>query len=255
MSTIEEVALTKVPQITLSFWIIKILATTVGETGGDALSMTMDLGYAISSAIFFLLFLITIAAQITAKSFYPFLYWTVIITTTTFGTTMADFADRSLGIGYVGGSMILFTVLMIVLIMWRFFLGFISVDNITSPKVEIFYWMTILFSQTLGTAFGDFMADSSGLGYKGSAFVFAAALTLVAILYFRTKISTTLLFWIAFILTRPLGATVGDLLTKPFASGGLHLNRISSSIIILMMMIGCILLVGRRAGSHTNNFK
>ena len=242
-----EMALSKVPGVTLAFWTIKIAATTLGETGGDALSMTMHLGYALSTAIFFSLFVATVAAQVASKSFHPFLYWAVIVATTTAGTTMADYADRSLGIGYVGGSLMLFTILMIVLGLWRVSVGSVSVDNITSPKAEGFYWMTILFSNTLGTALGDFLADNSGLGYEGAAIVFACALALVAAVYFYTKVSRTLLFWLAFILTRPLGATVGDLLTKPMANGGLNLSRISSSLIIAVFMIGCILFKSQRA--------
>jgi uncharacterized membrane-anchored protein len=245
-----EIALSKVPEVTLAFWIIKIAATTLGETGGDALSMTMHLGYALSTAVFFSLFIGAVAAQVASKSFSPLLYWAVIVATTTAGTTMADYADRSLGIGYVGGSLMLFTILMIVLGLWWLSMGTVSVNNITSRKAELFYWMTILFSNTLGTALGDFLADSSGLGYEGAAIVFAGALALVAGTYFYTKVSRTLLFWSAFILTRPLGATVGDLLTKPIANGGLNLSRISSSLIITIFMIGCILFMSQRAGGH-----
>ncbi len=245
-----EIALSKVPEVTLAFWIIKIAATTLGETGGDALSMTMHLGYALSTAVFFSLFIGAVAAQVASKSFSPLLYWAVIVATTTAGTTMADYADRSLGIGYVGGSLMLFTILMIVLGLWWLSMGTVSVNNITSRKAELFYWMTILFSNTLGTALGDFLADSSGLGYEGAAIVFAGALALVAGTYFYTKVSRTLLFWSAFILTRPLRATVGDLLTKPIANGGLNLSRISSSLIITIFMIGCILFLSQRAGGH-----
>ncbi|MBV8886370.1 MAG: hypothetical protein JO235_20580 [Chroococcidiopsidaceae cyanobacterium CP_BM_RX_35] len=250
MNRSSKIRLSKVPEVTLAFWIIKIAATTLGETGGDALSMTMNLGYAISSAVFFAFFIVTVAAQIAAKSFHPFLYWAVIVATTTAGTTMADYADRSLGIGYIGGSLILFTILMIVLGLWRFSMGSISFNYIASRQVEIFYWVTILSSNTLGTALGDFLADDSGLGYEGGAIVFAGALVLVAAAYFYTKASPALLFWSAFILTRPLGATVGDLLTKPIASGGLNLSRISSSLIIAIFIIGCILLTPQRAGGH-----
>jgi uncharacterized membrane-anchored protein len=245
-----EIALSKVPEVTVAFWIIKIAATTLGETGGDALSMTMHLGYALSTAVFFSLFIGAVAAQVASKSFSPLLYWAVIVATTTAGTTMADYADRSLGIGYVGGSLMLFTILMIVLGLWWLSMGTVSVNTITSRKAELFYWMTILFSNTLGTALGDFLADSSGLGYEGAAIVFAGALALVAGTYFYTKVSRTLLFWSAFILTRPLGATVGDLLTKPIANGGLNLSRISSSLIITIFMIGCILFMSQRAGGH-----
>lgn len=247
----ETLAQSKVPQVTLVFWIIKIAATTLGETAGDALSMTADLGYAASTAIFFAVFLAVVVAQIRARSFHPFLYWAVIVATTTAGTTMADFADRSLGIGYVGGSLILLAILLLVLGAWRVTIGDVSVGNITAPKVEIFYWTTILFSNTLGTALGDFLADDSGLGYEGGALVFAGVLALVAAAYFFTRISRTWLFWLAFILTRPLGATLGDLLTKPIANGGLDLSRISSSSVIAVFMIGCILLVSQKAGSHS----
>jgi uncharacterized membrane-anchored protein len=250
MNRVIEIRSSKVPEVTLAFWIISIAATTLGETGGDALSMTMQLGYAISTAIFFALFIVTVAAQVTSKSLHPFLYWSVIVATSTAGTTMADYADRSLGIGYVGGSLILFAILMLVLGLWRFSMGSVSIANITSPKVEIFYWTAILFSNTLGTALGDLLADDSGLGYEGGALVFAGALVLVAAAYFYTKMSHTLLFWLAFILTRPLGATVGDLLTKPEANGGLDLSRISSSSLIAIFIIGCILFTSERASNH-----
>ncbi len=243
----DAMCITKVPEVAFLFWIIKVAATTLGETGGDALSMTMHLGYALSSVFFFSLFIITAVAQITSKSFRPFLYWIVIIATTTAGTTIADFADRSLGIGYVGGSLILFTILLMVLGLWRICLGSISFDHIASPKVEIFYWTTILFSNTLGTALGDFFADDSGLGYEGGALVFAIALAIIAGVYFYTKISRTILFWLAFILTRPLGATLGDLLTKPSTAGGLNLDRISSSVAIAVFVAGCILLTPYRS--------
>jgi uncharacterized membrane-anchored protein len=238
----------KVAQVTVVFWVIKILATTLGETGGDALSMTMNLGYALSTAIFFAFFIVTVSAQVSAKSFHPFLYWAVIVATTTAGTTMADFADRSLGIGYVGGSLILLALLLAVLALWRFSVGSVSVDHIATPKMEIFYWVTILFSNTLGTALGDFFADDSGLGYDGAALVFAGALAILAAAYFFTTLSHTLLFWLAFILTRPLGATVGDLLTKPVAHGGLDLSRISSSAIITAIIIVLIAISSRMTG-------
>ncbi len=240
----------KVPHVAIAYWIIKIAATTLGETGGDALSMTLNLGYLLSTAIFMVCFLVALTAQIRVKSFHPFLYWTVIVTTTTVGTTMADYADRSLGIGYVGGSLILFALLMAVLGLWRYTVGSISFSNITSTKVEIFYWVTILFSNTLGTALGDFLADTSGVGYERGAMVFGGALVLVAAAYFFTNTSRTLLFWTAFILTRPLGATLGDLLTKPRENGGLNLSRISSSLVIAAFMVICILITGRKAGAH-----
>jgi uncharacterized membrane-anchored protein len=250
MTSIDRSGISKVPEVTLGFWIIKIAATTLGETGGDALSMTMQLGYALSSAIFIGLFVVAVAVQIGAKTFHPFLYWLVIVATTTAGTTMADFADRSLGIGYAGGSSILFALLVASLAVWYLAAGSVSVATITSPKVEMFYWVTILFSQTLGTALGDWMATTTGLGYEGGALVFAAALALVAAAYFWTGISRTLLFWSAFILTRPLGATVGDFLDKPRAEGGLELSRISASVALAVIMIACILLLPQRAGEH-----
>ncbi len=240
----------KVPQVAIAFWIIKIAATTLGETGGDALSMTMKLGYAVSTIIFLACFIIALAVQVKARSFHAFLYWTVIVTTTMVGTTMADYADRSLGIGYVGGSLILFGLLMLILAFWWFSVGSISFRDITSPRVEIFYWVTILFSNTLGTALGDFLADTQGVGYERGALVFAGALTLVAAAYFFTSISRTALFWSAFILTRPLGATLGDLLTKPRENGGLNLSRISSSLAIAFVMVLCILVTSQRAGHH-----
>jgi uncharacterized membrane-anchored protein len=245
-----ELGPSKVPEVTLAFWVIKVAATTLGETGGDALSMTMHLGYALSTAVFFTLFMVAVAAQVASNTFRPFLYWGVIVATTTAGTTMADFADRSLGIGYVGGSLVLLIILMSVLGLWRFSVGSVSFNQIVSRKVEAFYWATILFSNTLGTALGDFFADDSGLGYEGAAIVFAGTLALVAVVYFRTKVSRTLLFWLAFILTRPLGATLGDLLTKPFAHGGLNLGRISSSLAIAIFIVGCILFTSKKAGRH-----
>ena len=227
----------KVPEVTLGFWIIKIIATTLGETGGDAVSMTMQLGYAVSSIIFIAIFLVAAGAQITAKAFHPFLYWAVIVATTTAGTTMADFADRSLGIGYAGGASILFALLMTSLLVWYLTLGSVSVTTVTSRKVELFYWTTILFSQTLGTALGDWMADTNGIGYEGGALVFGAGLALVAAAYFYTNISRALLFWAAFILTRPLGATLGDLLDKPLADGGLEIGRFYATAVLAALMI------------------
>lgn len=240
----------KVPEVTLIFWIIKICATTLGETAGDAVTMTMRLGYAVGSAIFLTAFIVIAAAQIRAKSFHPFLYWAVIVATTTAGTTMADYADRSLGIGYVGGSMILTTLLILVLGLWCISVGTVSVNNITSPEAETFYWIAILFSNTLGTALGDFLADDSGLGYAGGAMVFAGALVFIAAAYFFSRASHTLLFWLAFILTRPLGATLGDLLTKPYADGGFNQSRITASAIIAIFIIASIWLMPQRAGSH-----
>ena len=240
----------KVPEVTLVFWLIKILATTLGETGGDAVSMSLNLGYAISSLIFIGIFVVAVVAQIAAKSFHPFLYWVVIVATTTAGTTMADFADRSLGIGYAGGSSLLFVLLLASLGVWHWSAGSVSVETITSPKAEMFYWVTILFSQTLGTALGDWMADTNGLGYEGGALVFAAGLALVAAGYFFTNVSRTLLFWGAFILTRPLGATVGDLLDKPLANGGLAFSRYTASAILAVVIVTCILFLPQRTGKQ-----
>jgi uncharacterized membrane-anchored protein len=248
-------AASKVPEVAIAFWIIKIAATTLGETGGDALSMTMNLGYALSTIIFLACFLVAVSAQIRAKSFHRFLYWTVIVATTTVGTTMADFTDRSLGVGYAGGSLILLGALAAVLGLWRWAAGSISFRDITSPKVEMFYWITILFSNTLGTALGDWLADTPGVGFANGAFVFAGALTLVAAAYFFTKTSRTFLFWAAFILTRPLGATLGDLLTKPHAEGGLNLSRIASSLVLAVFMVACILFTSRSAGQHPGDEK
>src|SRR5258708_3775503 len=245
-----ENGMSKVPAVTLGFWIIKIIATTLGETGGDAVSMTLNWGYAVSSALFIGVFVLAVAAQIASKSFHPFLYWLVIVCTTTAGTTMADFADRSLGIGYPGGSLILFALLMASLGIWHWQAGSISVDTVASPKIEMFYWTAILFSQTLGTALGDWMADSNGLGYEGGALVFAAGLILVLAAYFYTNVSRTLLFWSAFILTRPLGATLGDFLDKPVANGGPPFCRFYSTAILAALMVALIVLVPQRAGKH-----
>jgi uncharacterized membrane-anchored protein len=242
--------MSKVPAVTLAFWGIKIIATTLGETGGDAVSMTLNLGYALSSALFIAIFVVAVAAQVAAKRFHPFLYWSVIIATTTAGTTMADFADRSLGIGYPGGSLILFACLMASLGVWYWRAGSIAMDTVASPRIEAFYWTAILFSQTLGTALGDWMADSNGLGYEGGALVFGAALVLVAAAYFFTNVSRTLLFWCAFILTRPLGATVGDFLDKPMADGGLAIGRFYASAVLVVLIVGLIMMVPQRAGQH-----
>lgn len=246
-------ALSKVPGVTLIFWIIKIAATTLGETAGDAVSMSMKLGYLAGTGIFALIFLMAVAAQIRAKGYHPFLYWTTIIATTTVGTTLADFADRSLGIGYAGGSTLLFALLMASLLIWYRTLGSISVDTVSTPKAELFYWMTIMFSQTLGTALGDWTADTAGLGYVGGAMVFSALLLLVVAAYFRTQISRTILFWIAFILTRPLGAVVGDFLDKPLAAGGLALSRYSASITLLVFIAACILIFERSTAKQTSS--
>jgi uncharacterized membrane-anchored protein len=250
MNQIAKETLTKVPAVTLGFWIIKILATTLGETGGDAVSMTMGLGYALASIIFIAIFLVAVFIQIMAKAFHPFLYWAVIVATTTAGTTMADFADRSLGIGYTGGASTLFVLLMASLGIWYWVEGSISVETVKTPRVEMFYWLAIMFSQTLGTALGDWMADTSGFGFEGGALIFSAGLLLLVILYYTTKVSPTLLFWAAFILTRPLGATVGDLIDKPIAHGGFNFGRFTASAVILVLMIAGILLFPQRAGVH-----
>ncbi|MEO6958449.1 MAG: hypothetical protein ABI228_07875 [Burkholderiaceae bacterium] len=247
MNSIVKEGLTKLPEVTLGFWIIKIAATTLGETGGDAVTMSMSLGYLVGTAIFAAVFIVAVRAQISAKQLHPFLYWAVIVATTTAGTTLADLVDRSLGVGYLGGSLLLFALLAASLGLWRWSLGSVSVNTIASPKAEAFYWVTIMFSQTLGTALGDWMADGAGLGYEGGALVFSAGLALVAAAYFWTSLSRTLLFWIAFILTRPLGATVGDLLDKPIAHGGLALSRYSASAALAAFIIACIVLLPQRA--------
>lgn len=247
MTDRESGMLSKVPAITLAFWIIKIVATTLGETGGDAVSMSMDLGYAVASVIFIGIFVVTVAAQIAARAFYPALYWLVIVATTTAGTTMADYATRSMGIGYPGGSALLFALLMASLLVWYFAAGSVSVERIVSRRVEAFYWVTILFSQTLGTALGDWMADTNGFGYDGAALVFGAGLAVIAGAYYLTAISRTLLFWSAFVLTRPLGATLGDFLDKPIDHGGLALDRYAASGVLALMMIVLVIFAGRSA--------
>jgi len=254
--------LTKVPAITLGFWIIKILATTLGETGGDTVSMTwlgettvqagqsgLD-GYLVGTGIFGLLLAVLVWAQIRARRFNPWLYWATIIASTTAGTTLADFADRSLGIGYAGGSALLLACVFAMLALWYRSEGTVSVDTVNTPKVEAFYWATITFSQTLGTALGDWMADDSGLGYIGAALVFLAALAIVVALYYWTGVSRVLLFWAAFILTRPLGATVGDFLDKPHDEGGLDFSRPLASAILAIFIVACILLIPQRPGTH-----
>ncbi|MFZ2079317.1 MAG: hypothetical protein WAV38_22245 [Xanthobacteraceae bacterium] len=243
-------AATKVPQLTLGFWIVKIAATTLGETGGDSVTMTLNWGYLTGTAIFLAALVILVALQIASKKFHPFLYWATIVASTTFGTTMADFADRSLGIGYTGGSTMLLALVVGTLALWRWSEGSISVNTVVTPKVEVFYWMAITFSQTLGTALGDWMADSTSLGYAGGALVFGAALAALAILYFWTDVSRVLLFWVAFILTRPLGATVGDFLDKPVHDGGLAFSRPIASAIIAAFIVLCVLLLPQRAGRH-----
>ena len=250
MSKAASIALSKVPEVTLVFWIIKIAATTLGETGGDSVTMTLNWGYLVGTALFLAVLVVLVVFQIVAKKFHPFLYWATIVASTTFGTTMADFADRSLGIGYAGGSSLLLLCLLTALGLWYWSLGSISVDTVNTPKVETFYWVAITFSQTLGTALGDWMADSTGLGYKGGALVFAAGLAAVAAAYFWTNASRVLLFWAAFILTRPLGATVGDFLDKPVSDGGLAWSRPLASAVIAAFILACLLLLPQRAGRH-----
>jgi len=247
MKTSTEQALTKVPEVTLGFWLIKIAATTLGETGGDAVSMSMNLGYLLGTVIFAAIFVAAVIWQIKAREFHPFLYWVTIIATTTVGTTLADFADRSLGIGYLGGSSLLLALLVGSLLLWHRTLGSVSVSTVSSPRAEAFYWVTIMFSQTLGTALGDWTADTAGLHYAGAAIVFGGLLAMIATAYYWTRVSRTLLFWAAFILTRPLGAVVGDLLDKPLNAGGLALNRYSASAALLAFMLTGILLFRQRA--------
>jgi uncharacterized membrane-anchored protein len=239
-------AYSKVPAVTLMFWLVKIAATTLGETGGDALSMSLGLGYLASTAIFAVIFAVAVAAQIRAKQFHPWLYWLTIIATTTVGTTLADFADRSLGIGYAGGASLLLGLLIASLATWYRALGSVSVDTVSSRDAEIFYWVTIMFSQTLGTALGDWTADTAGLGYSGGAALFTGLLAVVAAAYFFTALSRTALVWAAFILTRPLGAVVGDFLDKPVAEGGLALSRYAASAVLLIFIVACIRLFPQR---------
>ena len=248
----EQDAPVKVPEVTFVFWTIKVAATTLGETAGDAVSMSMNLGYLVGTAIFATIFVAAVAVQIAAKRFRPFLYWLAIIATTTVGTTLADFADRSLGIGYAGGTTLLLVLLLGSLAIWYWTLGTVSVTSISSPKAEAFYWLTIMFSQTLGTALGDWTADTEGLGYAGGAGIFAALLGIVATLAYTTRVSRTVLFWAAFILTRPLGAVVGDFLDKPVSSGGLALSRYSASTVLLAFIVGCIVLFKQRPAARAH---
>ncbi|WP_150566910.1 hypothetical protein [Pandoraea morbifera] len=252
MSESNQHALSKVPEVTLVFWVIKIAATTLGETGGDAVSMSMNLGYLVGTAIFAVIFAVAVTAQIRARAFHPLLYWATIIATTTVGTTLADFADRSLGVGYAGGSTILLALLGASLWLWYRTTGSVSVSSITTPRAEAFYWVTIMFSQTLGTALGDWTADTAGLGYTGAAMVFGALLLMLVAAYFWTRLSRTFLFWAAFILTRPLGAVVGDFLDKPVSAGGLELSRYSASLTLLAFILTSLLVFRQRAAAKAH---
>jgi len=245
-------AVSKVPEVTLLFWAIKIAATTLGETGGDAVSMSLDLGYLLSTAIFAAVFAVAVAAQIRAKAFHPWLYWLTIIATTTVGTTLADFADRSLGIGYTGGSALLLALLLASLALWYRTTGTIAIDSVSSPRSEAFYWVTIMFSQTLGTALGDWTADTQGLGYTGAMIIFGGLLAVLAALYFWTTISRTALFWAAFVLTRPFGAVVGDFLDKPHEEGGLELSRFVASGALLAFIVICLLVFRQRPARRSH---
>lgn len=251
----------KVPQVTLLFWIIKILATTLGETGGDAVTMSWlgettasgnGLGYLIGTAIFGVIFIAAVLVQIMAKKFHPFLYWLTIVATTTVGTTLADYCTRSLGIGYAGGSTILLILVIASLLTWRWSTGSISVETVSTPKVEMFYWVTIMFSQTLGTALGDWVADTNQMGYLGAAAIFGGLLVATALLYYFTSLSRAVLFWAAFILTRPLGAVVGDFLDKPHAQGGLALSRYSASLGLLVVIVILILIIPQKPASKAH---
>lgn len=243
-------AASKVPAITFTFWIIKILATTLGEVGGDAVTMSMDLGYLVGTAIFATIFAVFVALQIRARAFDRWLYWATIIASTTVGTTLADYADRSLGIGYTGGSSLLLGLLLLTLFAWYRTTGTIAVDSVRDARSELFYWLTITFSQTLGTALGDWVADTQGQGYVGGIAIFGGLLVLVAILYFATRVSRTALFWAAFVLTRPLGAVVGDFLDKPVAKGGLELSRYTGSLVLLVAIVLCIALFPQRPATR-----
>jgi len=255
MNDVSKQALTKVPAVTLGFWVIKVLATTLGETGGDTVTMTLNWGYAAGVALFGVALMALIAAQIFAKRFHATLYWATIVASTTFGTALADFADRSLGIGYTGGSLLLLGCLLATLGLWRWSQGTVSVSTVSTPKVEAFYWATITFSQTLGTALGDWLADTRGFGYERGALVFAAALIAVVALYYWTGVSRVTLFWVAFILTRPLGATVGDFLDKPVADGGLALSRPLASAVIAAVIVALLIVLPQRPGHHSREVK
>jgi uncharacterized membrane-anchored protein len=244
--------LAKVPAVTAGFWLIKILATTLGETGGDAVSMSMGLGYLVSTAIFMAIFAVTVALQIASRRFHPLLYWATIIASTTVGTTLADLADRSLGMGYPGGTTLLFGLLLASLLTWHRTLGSIDIRSVNRPLPEFFYWMTIMFSQTLGTALGDWTADTAGLGYLGAALIFGAMLLLVLALYLFSRVSRTLLFWAAFVLTRPLGAVIGDYLDKPLAQGGLALSRYTATLTLFVLIVALVLVIPQRAATRAH---
>jgi len=250
MNDVTKQALSKVPAVTLGFWVIKILATTLGETGGDTVTMTLDWGYLSGVVLFGVVLVALVVAQISARRFYSLLYWATIVASTTFGTTLADFADRSLGIGYTGGSLLLLFCLLATLGLWHRSAGTVSVNTVSTPKVEAFYWATITFSQTLGTALGDWLADTRGFGYERGALAFAAALMAVVALYYWTGVSRVTLFWVAFILTRPLGATVGDFIDKPLADGGLALNRPLASAVIAALIVMLLVILPQRPGRH-----
>jgi uncharacterized membrane-anchored protein len=239
--------LAKVPAVTAGFWLIKILATTLGETGGDAVSMSMGLGYLVGTAIFMVIFAVAVGLQIASRRFHPLLYWATIIASTTVGTTLADFADRSLGLGYPGGVTLLFGLLLASLLTWHRTLGSIDIRTVNRPLPELFYWMTIMFSQTLGTALGDWTADTAGLGYLGAAAIFGAMLLVVLALHLYSRVSKTLLFWAAFVLTRPLGAVIGDYLDKPLAQGGLALSRYTATIALFVVIVVLVLVLPQRA--------
>jgi uncharacterized membrane-anchored protein len=250
MNDVTKQALSKVPAVTLGFWVVKILATTLGETGGDTVTMTLNWGYLAGVTLFGGVLVALVVAQISAKRFYRMLYWATIVASTTFGTTLADFADRSLGIGYAGGSLLLLSCLLATLGLWHWSEGTVSVNTVSTPKVEAFYWATITFSQTLGTALGDWLADTRGFGYERGALVFTAALIAVVALYCWTAVSRVSLFWVAFILTRPLGATVGDFIDKPVADGGLALSRPLASAVIAAIIVALLIILPQRPGRH-----
>jgi uncharacterized membrane-anchored protein len=252
VNTTTEQRASKVPEVTLLFWVVKIAATTLGETGGDAVSMSMNLGYLVATLIFGAIFLLAVGAQIAAKRFHPYMYWTTIVATTTVGTTLADFADRSLHIGYAGGTSLLLGLLLASLATWNRTMGSVSIDTVVSAKSEMFYWVTIMFSQTLGTALGDWTADTAGLGYLGGAAIFSGLLALVVAAHFWTKISRTKLFWTAFVLTRPLGAVVGDFLDKPVSKGGLAMSRYSASAALLVFIAACLVFFRHRASAKNH---